>query len=339
MINLVVEKSDARAVHMETLASGTAQAVYVRFCLSEHWDGLRKTAVFTNGETTIDVLDSKWLPGDLCPIPQEVLQLPGKQVRVGLHGVHNRQLILATPMVGLGSVVPGTDPSEDPTTDPSLPVWQQLREDLNTRSHACSTVLEKYRSEVTNSTVLRIKLINPQNIPAGATLDLYRQVRRHRCQSHWEHPKDWKDTKKGRHQKWGYGLIAELPYACTGDDLYPPVPDWMPQDGYLKTTFTISQQDKAIGYIEVHLDSFLVPLLKPVDAMLEWHEVSFIGLEGDGRDNSLVFRFRICKDGAPVDDPGDILKLGFRRNYYAIHGGMPVVDGKVNTSALYTSIE
>lgn len=110
----------------ELLTAGMAKAVTVEFVFSDDWDGLTKTAVFSNGKTTVDVLAANW-DGDTVPVPHEVLAVPGRHARVGVYGVDESGVVLPTVWVSLGKVQPGADPSGDETADPSLPVWAQLQ--------------------------------------------------------------------------------------------------------------------------------------------------------------------------------------------------------------------
>ena len=113
----------------ELLTAGMAKAVTVEFVFSDDWDGLTKTAVFTNGKTTVDVLAANW-DGDTVPVPHEVLAVPGRHARVGVYGANESGVILPTVWVSLGKVQPGADPSGDISADPALPVWQQLQKQI-----------------------------------------------------------------------------------------------------------------------------------------------------------------------------------------------------------------
>lgn len=110
----------------ELLTAGMAKAVGVRFAFSEDWDGLTKTAVFTNGRTTVDVLAANW-DGDTVMVAPEVLAVPGRYVRVGVYGTNASGVVLPTVWVTLGKVQPAAEPSGDTSTDQSLPVWAQLQ--------------------------------------------------------------------------------------------------------------------------------------------------------------------------------------------------------------------
>lgn len=113
----------------ELLTAGMAKAVTVEFVFSDDWDGLTKTAVFSNGKTTVDVLAANW-DGDTVPVPHEVLAVPGRHARVGVYGADESCVVLPTVWVSLGKVQPGADPSGDETADPSLPVWAQLQKQI-----------------------------------------------------------------------------------------------------------------------------------------------------------------------------------------------------------------
>lgn len=113
----------------ELLTAGMAKAVTVQFVFSPAWDGLTKTAVFSNGKTTVDVLAANW-DGDTVPVPHEVLAVPGRHARVGVYGADESGVVLPTVWVSLGKVQPSADPSGDASADPSLPVWAQLQKQI-----------------------------------------------------------------------------------------------------------------------------------------------------------------------------------------------------------------
>lgn len=113
----------------ELLTAGMAKAVTVEFVFSDDWDGLTKTAVFSNGKTTVDVLAANW-DGDTVLVPHEVLAVPGRYARVGVYGADESGVVLPTVWVSLGKVQPGADPSGDASADPSLPVWAQLQKQI-----------------------------------------------------------------------------------------------------------------------------------------------------------------------------------------------------------------
>ena len=113
----------------ELLTAGMAKAVTVEFVFSDDWDGMTKTAVFSNGKTTVDVLAANW-DGDTVPVPHEILADAGPIARVGVYGANADGLILPTVWVTLGKVMPAAEPSGDPGADPTLPIWAQLQNQI-----------------------------------------------------------------------------------------------------------------------------------------------------------------------------------------------------------------
>ena len=113
----------------ELLTAGMAKAVTVEFVFSDDWDGLTKTAVFSAGRTTVDVMESAW-DGNKVVVPHEILADAGPIARVGVYGANADGLILPTVWVTLGKVMPAAEPSGDPGADPTLPIWAQLQKQI-----------------------------------------------------------------------------------------------------------------------------------------------------------------------------------------------------------------
>ena len=113
----------------ELLTAGMAKAVTVEFVFSDDWDGLTKTAVFSAGRTTVDVMESAW-DGNKVVVPHEILADAGPIARVGVYGANADGLILPTVWVTLGKVMPAAEPSGDPGADPTLPIWAQLQNQI-----------------------------------------------------------------------------------------------------------------------------------------------------------------------------------------------------------------
>lgn len=113
----------------ELLTAGMAKAVTVEFVFSDDWSGLTKTAVFSAGRTTVDVMESAW-DGNKVVVPHEILADAGPIARVGVYGANADGLILPTVWVTLGKVMPAAEPSGDPGADPTLPIWAQLQNQI-----------------------------------------------------------------------------------------------------------------------------------------------------------------------------------------------------------------
>lgn len=109
------------------LTTGMVGAQVIAGCCAT-WEGLTKTAVFRAGDVTRDVVNV----GEIIPIPQEVLAEPTARLQFGLYGVDSEGVtVLPTVWVNLGQVLPGADPSGDESTDPTLPVWAQIQQEVD----------------------------------------------------------------------------------------------------------------------------------------------------------------------------------------------------------------
>lgn len=130
MIQIHITKASAHLCSPpELLTAGMAKAVTVEFVFSDDWSGLTKTAVFSAGRTTVDVLESAW-DGNKVVVPHEILADAGPIARVGVYGANADGLILPTVWVTLGKVMPAAEPSGDPGADPTLPIWAQLQKQI-----------------------------------------------------------------------------------------------------------------------------------------------------------------------------------------------------------------
>lgn len=90
------------------------------------WAGLQKTVVFRSSVTR-DVL----LTGTVAVIPHETVAKPGDTLYVGVYGVDtDNNLAIPTLWTGIGGIRDAADPSGDPGTDPTIPIWAQLQQDV-----------------------------------------------------------------------------------------------------------------------------------------------------------------------------------------------------------------
>jgi hypothetical protein len=90
------------------------------------WDNLIKTIVFRGKETRIAEFD-----GTVAVIPHEVVAEPGITLYFGIFG-HDPDSDLQIPLieVRLGTTEAATDANADPGTDPTLPIWAQLQQEI-----------------------------------------------------------------------------------------------------------------------------------------------------------------------------------------------------------------
>ena len=348
MIEITITKADAVASQLETLVCGMVNTVQIHFTLSEHWDGLLKTAVFTNGQTTIDVMESEWLTPDTCVLPQEMVAVPGKKVSVGLRGqvtIGAEVSVLPSTLCNLGTVKPGPATQADSGAQPSLPIWGQLQEQveaLKANGKQCYTTLERPKVKDDESALrLNINLHNISQLTGKLSLHVYVCMRRRHKSHYWRHPDNF-DAEKGEDVvKMGYAEIAGKPFA-SGDielsELYPDIPEWMPNGGYLQTVIPISRIPHKNRSATIDLSTWLLPLLKPTDDDgFVWTTCGLMGIQGDGTVAPLLFQFRLVEDGVPVGTANNTLAVGIRRELSKDDRFLGTTK-TLNGSVLYVSI-
>lgn len=90
------------------------------------WDRLVKTVVFRGTEVKAAEFDGK-----TAVIPWEALEHPGPYLFFGIWGSDpDSALQLPLIEVRIGPIEDATDPTADPGTDPTLPIWAQLKQDV-----------------------------------------------------------------------------------------------------------------------------------------------------------------------------------------------------------------
>ncbi len=148
-INISVSGVTASAQVPIPIVAGTV-GMKVSFCFDPSWDGLEKTAVFRVGGRTMDAL----LTQQEAQIPWELLKKTGCHLFVGVYGINNSgTLQIPTLWADLGAIQAGADPSGDESADPTLPIWQQLTQDVEEGLQAIIRLEEK----MINGEVLPVK--------------------------------------------------------------------------------------------------------------------------------------------------------------------------------------
>lgn len=341
MIELNVTKAKMNATSYETLTSGMANAVSVHFTFSSDWDGLDKTAVFSNGAETVTLLESEWSGADTCVVPFEVLQKPFRTVNVGLVGTSGDTVILPTVWCSIGRVRLGANAEGDPSTDPTLPVWAQLQSEITGLGLAPYTTLEKNpRDTVGMGYPVRVFLHGLSSEDADATIHVYYAIRNRQRRTYWRHPDNYIVGGENS-SRFGYGQIAGAEYGGGTQYFYDAVPEWMPNDGYLVSEFPLTKTVIERGYYDVDLSTWLLPLVKPKRQgdgyLMTWNTIGLMGLSQDGMNGPLLFRFCIAKNGAAIGESRDTLCIGLRRGLRdTMNWQTP--SGAISTGHMYASI-
>lgn len=128
--NVIVRKQD-------TLTSGMVGAAVV-FRFDEDWNSLAKTAVFRAGKVIKDAI----IVDSVAEIPHEVLATYGYALEIGVYGTaDDGAVVIPTVWAKTDPIKPGTDPSGDKSLDPSLPVWAQMQEQLDSMYRSAMEIM------------------------------------------------------------------------------------------------------------------------------------------------------------------------------------------------------
>lgn len=104
------------------ITSGTV-GLPVEFTFDSDWDSLRKIAVFRAGKVTKAVE----IPIAEKAVPWEVLVKPGVWLSVGVYGTNaDGTVVIPTIWTNVCPIQVGVSPDGDPSTDPTLPIWQTM---------------------------------------------------------------------------------------------------------------------------------------------------------------------------------------------------------------------
>lgn len=123
MIKLFFKYTRGVILERVPLTAGTV-GLDCSFDFSDEWEGLTKTAVFEGSGVTKDVI----LLESTVKVPLEVLAEPDGELRIGVYGMDDDgNIVIPTMYVDVGTILGNSvDPSKDPTTDGTLPVWGQV---------------------------------------------------------------------------------------------------------------------------------------------------------------------------------------------------------------------
>lgn len=123
MLTFMFTGANGTMTETDMLTSGMVGR-QVKLEFSEEWNDLSKTAVFSNGIVTKDVMEVT----DVVTIPREVLAKSMTQLYVGVYGISpDGETVVPTVWAEGPRILPGADPSGDCSTAPQLPVWAQLQ--------------------------------------------------------------------------------------------------------------------------------------------------------------------------------------------------------------------
>ena len=130
VIGNIAKVTDKPAV----ITSGTV-GLMAEFTFDSQWEGLTKTAVFR----ACGVMKSVDDIGTEVTVPWEVLKKHGVWLTVGVTGINrDGTIVIPTLWANVCVIKPGATTEGDPGADPTLPVWQQIKNDVE---NLCSVYL------------------------------------------------------------------------------------------------------------------------------------------------------------------------------------------------------
>lgn len=128
---IYVSRTDIKAEKVTPVTAGMVGAE-VDVYFGREWDGYAKTYVWEHSGVSKDDTTCSGI------IPPEVVVLSGGTLKFGVFGTKDGK---ATPTLWctVDVVKPGADPSGDESTDPTLPVWAQLHEEVENLKQGTGT--------------------------------------------------------------------------------------------------------------------------------------------------------------------------------------------------------
>ena len=123
LANITVSKTKAKVKEVSPITAGLIGAtVAVEF--DRTWDGYSKVYVWQGNDRIITDTTASGV------VPPEVVANQKSELKFGVYGIKDGE---ATPTIwaNLGYVRPGANPTDDVSTDSSLPVWAQLKEQID----------------------------------------------------------------------------------------------------------------------------------------------------------------------------------------------------------------
>lgn len=138
-----------------------------------------------------------------------------------------------------------------------------------------------------NNKRLRIYLYNFTEADVGKKIQLFRTT--HHTSKGFKHP-----------ETYGYGVVAERVRPSKELPKYPEVPWWMPNDGFIQTEWTITQEMISNGYFEIDWTydwvSLVIPHRTYNNSGWTWLENASIYGTAGGR-GSVKMKFGLVNNG------------------------------------------
>lgn len=135
--------------------------------------------------------------------------------------------------------------------------------------------------------ILRIYLYNFTEADIGKEIQLFRTT--YRLSKGFKHP-----------EAYGYGVVADKIKPKLELPLYPEVPEWMPNGGFIQTVWIITSEVISQGYIEINWPKdwvcLVIPRWNTLEEYYDWFETSSIFGTGASR-GTVKIKFGLVSNG------------------------------------------
>ena len=138
-IKIDVTGNIARVIEKPLKVTAGTVGLPVEFTFDGEWEGLSKTAVFQAGFECkiVEKLDTETV------VPWEVLNKPGTRLIIGVYGVNkDGSIAIPTTWANVCVIHDSSRPEGDPATDPSIPIYQKLMNDMEELSQGFEELTE-----------------------------------------------------------------------------------------------------------------------------------------------------------------------------------------------------
>lgn len=122
-IKIAVTGNIARVIEKPSRITSGTVGLPIEFTFDSQWEGLRKIAVFR----ACNVIKSVDNAEVASTVPWEVLVKPNVWLSVGIYGTNtDGTVVIPTIWANVCPIHVGVNPDGDPSTDPTLPIWQTM---------------------------------------------------------------------------------------------------------------------------------------------------------------------------------------------------------------------
>lgn len=159
-IKIAVTGNIARVIERPAKITAGTVGLPVEFSFDSPWEDLDKTAVFQANRVCkiVDRLDAETV------VPWELLEKPGAFLSIGVYGTNkDGTVVIPTTWANVCAIAVGVHPDGDPSTDPSLPIYQKLVSELGNPTYL--------RTEEKDNLVDAINEVNSIALSGGVHVD------------------------------------------------------------------------------------------------------------------------------------------------------------------------